>query len=258
VHATRNIEVYLSDGRRVSAKIVGEDHLTDLAILKINADRLVPAEWGDSEAMEVGALVWAIGSPFGLERSITFGILSAKHRAGHAGTPFQDLMQTDVAVNPGNSGGPLVDTMGRVVGINTAIVGPSYQGVSFAIPSNVARDVFHRLKKEGRVTRGWLGVELERVPAEEVKRLNLPNANGAYVVRLADERLNVKSPARLAGLQASDIIIRWNDEPVESPTVLFGLIGKSEVGGTSRVTLLRRGQEVTLEVKVATRPDQIN
>jgi serine protease Do len=144
------------------------------------------------------------------------------------------------------------------VGINTAIVGPSYQGISFAIPSNVARDVYDRLKREGRVTRGWLGVELERVPTDEVKRLSLATNQGAYVKKLADERLGIQSPARAAGIQPRDIIIRWNDHVIDSPASLIGLIGKTNVGSTSQVTLLRNGVEVALSVTVAARPDQVN
>ena len=159
VRGANEIRISLSDGRKVDANLVGRDAATDLAVLKVAADGLLAAEWGDSNDLEVGALVWAVGSPFGLQRSITFGILSAKNRAGVAGTVYQDFLQTDAAVNPGNSGGPLVDARGRVVGINTAIVGEAYQGISFAIPSSVARGVYERLKTTGRVERaGWVSV----------------------------------------------------------------------------------------------------
>src|SRR5262249_43832764 len=157
----REIQVSLADGRRVVGTLVGVDRETDLALLKIKAEGLTATRWGDSDEMQTGALVWAVGSPFGLERSITSGILSAKNRRGATGTAYQDFLQTDAAVNPGNSGGPLVNSEGRVVGINTAIVGDSFQGISFAVPSNVARDVFERLKGDGLVRRGWLGVQLD-------------------------------------------------------------------------------------------------
>jgi len=150
VRGARQIEVTLDDGRQFRATIIGTDAPTDLAVLKVNADNLIAAEWGDSDKLEVGALVWALGSPFGLQRSTTFGILSAKNREpGH-----RDFLQTDAAVNPGNSGGPLVDARGRLVGINTAIVGQTYQGISFAIPSSIAQRIYQRLKSEGRVGRG--------------------------------------------------------------------------------------------------------
>ena len=142
IHGASEIFVTLSDGRRVSASIVGLDDLTDLAVLKVNARQLIPATWGNSDELHEGALVWAMGSPFGLKRSVTSGIVSAKNRAGMAGTPYQDFLQTDAAVNPGNSGGPLVDVSGKVVGINTMIVGATYQGISFAVPSTVAKKVY--------------------------------------------------------------------------------------------------------------------
>jgi serine protease Do len=191
------IEVGLSDGRRLGAQLVGTDSATDLALLRIDADRLTSAEWGDSERLEVGSLVWAAGSPFGLQRTITFGIISAKNRAGVAGNAYQDFLQTDAAVNPGNSGGPLVDEQGRIVGINTAIVGEVYQGISFAVPSNVVREVYERLRLEGKFARGWLGVEMDEVTDELADRLGLHVPQGAYVVKLVD--IIGSSPARSGG-----------------------------------------------------------
>ena len=146
---------------------------TDLAVLKVDADELIPIEWGDSDRCRVGSPVWAVGSPFGLDQTVTFGILSGKHRMVEDSTHYQDFMQSDVAVNPGNSGGPLVDARGSLVGINTAIVGESYQGVSFAVPSNVAKQVYERLKEIGRVDRGWLGVRLSEVEDENLIGGNL-------------------------------------------------------------------------------------
>ncbi|MEM6980668.1 MAG: trypsin-like peptidase domain-containing protein, partial [Planctomycetota bacterium] len=151
----RAIWVTLSDGRRVEARVVGTDRLTDLAVLKVEADGLLPIRWGDSSSIRVGSPVWAVGSPFGLDRTITFGILSGKHRMVRAGARYgasaryQDFMQSDVAVNPGNSGGPLVDARGRLIGINTAIVGETYQGVSFSIPSDVSRTIYQRIRDNG-------------------------------------------------------------------------------------------------------------
>ena len=138
IDGASEITVSLSDGRKVDAELIGSDMLTDLAVLKINADGLIEAPWGDSEKLPVGAPVWAVGNPFELDRSVTFGIISAKSRRGLGNTPYQEFLQTDAAVNPGNSGGPLVDSSGQVVGINTAIYGSTYQGISFAIPSETA------------------------------------------------------------------------------------------------------------------------
>lgn len=257
VEGARGIDVLLSDGRRVPARIVGLDNATDLAVLRIDASGLMPAEWGDSNETEVGALVWAIGSPFGLERSITFGILSAKHRAGQAGTPLQDLMQTDAAVNPGNSGGPLVDTMGRVIGINTAIVGPSYSGVSFAIPSSIARRVYEDLKSRGRVARGWFGVEMAVVPPEMQRDLGWTEAKGVLVRSLTDERLG-ESPARAAGVLPGDVILKWNSRPVGSPAALVAEVAGTNIGQTVPIVILRDGQELELDVTVGERPATID
>jgi S1-C subfamily serine protease len=254
IDRAQEIEIALSDGRRRIARLVGLDQLTDIAVLKIDAPGLVPIDWGDSESLKVGALVWAIGSPFGLERSVTSGILSAKHRAGQAGTPFQDLMQTDAAVNPGNSGGPLVNAAGELIGINTAIVGQSFQGVSFAIPSRVAQRVYRDLKMRGQVARGWLGIEPITVSPQQAAELGFAAPRGALVRRLADDLQGIVSPARQAGIQAGDIIIRWDGSEVESPVNLIARVSQTPIDEVVAVVILRDGQEVTLKVTVAQRP----
>jgi S1-C subfamily serine protease len=225
-------------------------------VLKIDADKLTPAVWGDSDAMEVGALVWAVGSPFGLERSITSGILSAKHRAGMAGSLHQDFLQSDAAVNPGNSGGPLVDNHGRVIGINTAIVGDAYQGISFSIPSNVAREVFERIKADGMVRRGWLGVQLAEMTEEQATELGLAKVTGVYIVGLFQQPDG--SPAQRAGILGGDVILRWNDREVSRPADLSRLVARTEIGSTAKVVVLRNKQELPLEVIVGERPLQLD
>jgi S1-C subfamily serine protease len=249
VRDAREINVHLADGRRVPGKIVGSDPLTDVAVLKIEADKLTPAEWGDSESAEVGALVWAVGSPFGLERTITSGILSAKHRAGLAGTPYQDFLQSDAAVNPGNSGGPLVDSAGKVIGINTAIVGDAYQGVSFAIPSSVAREVFERIRNEGEVRRGWLGVALDVVDDNRAKERGLPRTTGVFI-----EDIVAGSPAQNAGILREDVILRFNDTEVASPAALSTLVAKTAIGSKAKIVVFRDGKELALEAAVGQRP----
>jgi serine protease Do len=254
VEQAGSIRVSLSDGRNIQARVVGFDPMTDLALLKIDAHSLIAAEWGDSDELAVGALVWAVGSPFGLQSTTTFGILSGKHRAGMgAGEVYQDFLQTDAAVNPGNSGGPLVDVRGKIVGINTAIVGEAFQGVSFAIPSRVAKHVVERLKVAGRVARGWLGVELRPVSDEDMVNANLPDTQGAWIVRCHDDH-GLTSPARQAGIQAGDVIIRWNDRIVTKPEELIRAVGETEVYSTAVVVIRREGQQLTLEVQVAERP----
>ncbi len=253
VHAAAEIEVALSDGRVLPARIVGADAATDVAVLKVTADGLTAAPWGDSDELDVGALVWAVGSPFGLQSTITFGIISAKHRGNLAGDVYQDFLQTDAAVNPGNSGGPLVDAQGRVIGINTAIVGESYRGVSFAVPSSVAKVVYERLKATGRLARGWLGVQLDDVSEQTARRLGLPAATGAVVVMVVDDP-HVPSPARDSGLRIHDVVTAWNGKSVGKSADLIRLVAMTEIDSTAQVDLIRQGQKLTVQVRVAERP----
>lgn len=262
------IRVRLSDGRSVWASVVGMDRPTDMAVLRVSAGDLIPAEWGDSDELEVGALVWAIGSPLGLEKSVTFGILSGKHRSFRAEpsggmldvssttgvSPYHDFLQTDAAVNPGNSGGPLVDSRGKVIGINTAIVGETYQGISLAIPSSIARPVYERLVRDGRVARGWLGVRPRDVAPEEVESLGLAKAEGAVVDLVQPDENGNPSPAQRAGIQPNDVILRWGDKPVRSRTDLFAAVAMTEIGATVEVVLWRDGQTLTCQVTVTDRP----
>ena len=245
------IEVQLSDGRKKIAEVIGSDPLTDIAVLKIDAGNLVAAEWGDSDQLEVGALVWAIGNPFGLDRSVTFGIISAKGRPG--ANPFQNYLQTDAAVNPGNSGGPLVNIEGKIIGINTAIVGPSYQGVSFSIPSNEAREVYQRLLTDGKVARGWLGVALAPLTPALAKQLQLTELKGALVQEVVPE-----SPAAKAGFEIGDVVIKWNGEPVDTPGMLSPMVAATAIGSKAQALVIREGEPVELEVAVEERPAQLN
>ena len=247
------IYVTLGDGRRLSAAIIGTDKQTDLAVLKVDAVDLIPIAWGDSDRCRVGSPVWAVGSPFGLDQTVTFGILSGKHRMVEDSTHYQDFMQSDVAVNPGNSGGPLVDARGSLVGINTAIVGESYQGVSFAVPSNVAKQVYERLKEIGRVDRGWLGVRLSEVEDENLIGDNL-QMRGAVVSGLTNEN----SPAALAGLKLGDHILTVDGEVVRDLPHLMRLIGGSLAGTDITLELVRQGRPLTVTVVLGARPDLLN
>ncbi|MEM9643605.1 MAG: trypsin-like peptidase domain-containing protein [Planctomycetota bacterium] len=253
-----DITVTLSDGRRVPATVIGSDMLTDLAVLKVESDRLIALPWGDSDRCRVGSPVWAVGSPFGLDRTVTFGILSGKHRvvgtvSQHgAQKQYQDFMQSDVAVNPGNSGGPLVDARGTLVGINTAIVGDTYRGVSFSIPSNVAREIYQRLRENGRVDRGWLGVQLAELDPEDVQGDDL-RVKGALVefVTASD------SPAGMAGLRSGDIIREVDGKVVSDVSHLMRLIGNAARGETVVLQVTRRGNSLQLPVILGTRPAQL-
>ncbi len=243
------IMVGLSDGRRVPGRVVGTDMLTDLALLKVDADRLLPIEWGDSDRCHVGTPVWAVGSPFGLDRTVTFGILSGKHRLVRASERYQDFMQSDVAVNPGNSGGPLVDVHGKLIGINTAIVGDTYRGVSFSIPSNIAKEVYTRLKQTGRFDRSWLGVVLADVPDELLMGDNY-RERGAMITSLAGK----ESPAAIAGLLAGDIIVRINQEVVADMGQVMRTIGNLPSGSTVELEIWRGDQPLTIAVVIGARP----
>jgi S1-C subfamily serine protease len=248
------VEVTLADGRIVAGQMVGFDELTDLAVLKIDAPKLVAAEWGDSDELDVGSPVWAAGSPFGLQRSVTFGILSAKNRAGLAGTPYQDFLQTDAAVNPGNSGGPLVNTRGNVIGINTAIVGEAYQGISFAVPSSVVQKVYARIKKGGHVSRGWLGVLMAEVDEQLADRMGLPDTEGVFIEQVVGKP---DSPAARAGLQARDIIRAWNGQKIINRSTLARIVAKTQIGSEATVKVLRDNEELLFKIQVGERPETL-
>ncbi len=246
------IVVKLSDGRTISGKdieVVGFDEATDLAVLKLNAGNLSSIAWGDSQSLEVGDWVLAVGNPYGLDRTVTSGIVSAKQRRGVSETVYQDFLQTDAAVNPGNSGGPLLDIEGKLVGITTAIVGRAYQGISFAIPSEVAKDVYERLKTGGKVARGWLGVQLQRMTPLVAERLKLPEPNGALVAGIIKG-----SPAEKAGMQPGDVIVEWNGKKVVDEAELPLLVARTEVGSKVKLTVIRDGEKMPIEVTVDERP----
>jgi len=257
IHGARDIHVQLSDGRLVVAERVGDDIPTDLAVLKIAVDGLVAAEWGDSNELDVGALVWAVGSPFGLDHTVTSGILSARDRRTIAHSAYQDFLQTDAAVNPGNSGGPLVNVQGQVVGINTAIIGDSFQGVSFALASNIARRQYERIREHGYVPRGWLGVGLQEVTPELAAELDMDLPAGVYVPHVINDE-DQPSPAARAGMRQGDVIIRFNGHDIDSPLTLSRKVAEAPIGSPVDVVVLRDGAEHTLEVIVGERPIELN
>lgn len=237
VNGAHSISVHLTDGRVTPATIVGADNITDLAVLKIDVPNLIAAEWGDSEELQVGDLVWALGSPFGLERSFTFGILSAKsRRSGSLASRnlYQEYLQTDAAVNPGNSGGPLINIEGKVVGINAAIFGSSYQGISFAIPSSIAEKQYEVLKTKGWIERAYLGIQPVAVPQDIQEQMGLAIGEGVYVGHVEPE-----APAERAGIHIGDVILAWNDVAATDPTLLSRAIAATKVGSTAKVRLAR-------------------
>ena len=194
----------------------------------------------------------AIGNPFGLARTVTAGIISAKGR--HAvieDLSYQDFLQTDAAVNPGNSGGPLVNMQGHVVGINTAIVGPTYQGIGFAIPSAFAQEVYQTLKSSGKMSRGWLGVATQALTRALAKQFGLPDSNGALVASVV-----AGSPAAAAGIEPGDVIVRWNDHATNDPMELGLAVAATKPDSTATVELIREGKKNSIKVEVRERPAQ--
>lgn len=248
------VQVHLSDGRTIVDKdidMVGYDVLTDLAVLRVHADQLMAAAWGDSRELEVGDWVLAVGNPYGLDRTVTCGIVSATQRRGFGHGIYQNFLQTDAAVNPGNSGGPLLNIRGELVGITTAIVGEAYQGISFAIPSEVAQEVYNRLKESGKVARGWLGVELADLSPEVAQKLQLDGKKGALVAGVRRG-----SPAEEAGIEPGDLVIEWNGQKVPSRMELPILVASTQPGTTVKVRVLRDGKERELSVKITERPEE--
>jgi len=241
--------VELHDRRRYEASLVGVDPVSDLALLKINAPRLIAADWGNSDEAEVGSIVWAVGSPYGFQQTVTSGIISGKDRPGDGLQGKQTLLQTDAAVNPGNSGGPLVDDRGRVIGINTSIYGETFQGISFAVPSGTAMFVYDELKRNGSVTRGYLGVYPAEVDFRDAEQLNLPDLDGAKL-----RSVLYNSPADRAGIQANDIIRSWNGVVVKEFNHLFRLTEMTPPNSKVAVTLLRNGEEKQAEVTLGEAP----
>ncbi|MBL9124100.1 MAG: trypsin-like peptidase domain-containing protein [Planctomycetaceae bacterium] len=248
------ISVGLSDRRVVrAAELIGYDVATDLAVLKIEADNLIAAQWGSSDQLQVGDWVLAVGNPYALDRSVTAGIISAKGRRGVVdGSIYQDFLQTDAAVNPGNSGGPLVDLRGEVVGINTAILGQAYQGISFAIPSRIAQEVYQALREKGHVARGWLGVAPQDISPEIAAEFQLPEQRGALITRIVEG-----SPADQADLRVGDVVLTWDGQEVQDATGLTVTVAGTKIGSVVPVRVWREGSELTLEVKVGRRPERL-
>lgn len=241
-------QVQLHDRSRYQAELVGIDLFSDLAVLKINAQNLVPAKWGDSEEASVGSIVWAIGSPYRYEQTVTSGILSGKDRPGDK-TRKQNLLQTDAAVNPGNSGGPLVDANGDVIGINTSIYGESFQGISFAVPSSTAQFVYRQLIEKGKVVRGYLGVHPREVSHRMAANWSLPDLDGAILDRVVSN-----SPADIAGIRGGDVIRSWDGKAIRRYNTLYQLAEMSEPNSKVEVVLIRNGQQLKKEVVVGELP----
>ena len=251
VEGAGTIAVAFGEGKPAPAKVIGTDPETDLAVLKMEARELKPIALGDSDALQVGDVVLAIGNPFGVGQTVTQGIVSGTGRNRVGINTFENFIQTDAAINPGNSGGALVDAAGRLVGINTAILSPSggSLGIGFAIPVRTATDVLSQLVNEGRVSRGWIGVEALDLTPALARELGVRASAGAVLVRLLNG-----GPADRAGMRSGDVVLNLNGKPVADTRDLINGIAAIRPGGEAQFGLMRAGGEVNLRVEVGRRP----
>jgi serine protease Do len=247
VEGAETIEVHMQDDTIMKAELVGRDPKTDLAVLRVKTDKQLPiVSFGDSDKLRIGEWVMAIGNPFGLGGSVSLGIVSARNRDISAG-PYDDFIQTDAAINKGNSGGPLFNLKGEVVGINTAIFSPSggSVGIGFSVPANTAKNVIDQLLKYGETRRGWLGVKIQSVTPDIADSMNLDRPRGALV---AD--VTAAGPAEKAGIQSGDVVVEFNGRPVNSMRDLPKIVAETEIGKQVPVKLLRKGQEINVTAEV--------
>lgn len=249
VNKASRIKVKLSDGKEYDAEVKGTDPNTDIALIKINAPGRLPyVRMGDSDRLRIGDGVFAIGNPLGLNHTVTSGIISAKGREIGAG-PYDNFIQTDASINPGNSGGPLCNLAGEVVGINTAIIAQA-QGIGFAIPINMAKEILSDLKTSGKITRGWLGVTSQDITEDLQKTLKLKDRSGALVTEVLPG-----DAAEKAGIKAGDVILGIDGKPAKDRRELIRMIAALRVGSKVGVQIIRDGKEMTLPLVVAERKD---
>jgi len=254
VEKADEIQVTLYDQQNFKGKIIGADAKTDIAVIKISADNLPAINWGDSDKISVGEFVLAFGNPYSLSNTVTMGIVSAVGRANVGITDYENFIQTDAAINPGNSGGPLVNIKGEMIGVNTAIFSRTggYQGIGFAVPSNMAKSVMTQLIKEGKVTRGWLGITIQNFTPELAKEFGLGKSAGALVTEIMKG-----SPAEKAGLKRGDIITELNDREIKNVETLRNTIAQSAVGSKIKLTVIRDGKNLTLSATITEFPQDL-
>jgi serine protease Do len=254
VEDARQIRVTLKDGRQFTARVIGTDNKSDVALIKIDSAHDLPvAPLGDSDNVKVGEWVMAIGNPFGFDHSVTAGIVSAKGRFIPGN--FDDFIQTDASINPGNSGGPLIDLRGAVVGVNSAIYTRtgSSMGIGFAIPVNLVKQELPQLRASGKVVRGWLGVYIEQVPPDLAIKDKLPDPHGAMVAEVID-----KGPAAIAGIRRGDVIVRFDRRPLAESQELPLIVGEVPIGRTVTITIVRNGVVKELPITVTpSREEQV-
>ncbi|MGE5239974.1 MAG: DegQ family serine endoprotease [Chloroflexota bacterium] len=247
IEGAEDILVKLADNREFKGKVIGTDPRTDIAVIKIEASDLPTVPWADSDKLHVGQVVLAIGNPYGLNQTITMGIISALGRSGLGITDYEDFIQTDAAINPGNSGGALVNTKGELIGINTAIFSTSggYQGIGLAIPSNMVRSVIDSIINQGKVVRGWLGVQIQQLTPELAKQFDLKDDHGVLLVDIVEG-----GPAEKSGLKRGDVLIEYDGKKVDTPVNLRNLVAATKPGTQVKVVVLREGKPVTIGVTI--------
>jgi serine protease DegQ len=251
VAAADEIEVALSDGRKLLAKVVGNDPETDLAVLRVNSESLPAIVFGDSERLRIGDPVLAIGNPFGVGQTVTSGIVSALGRSGLHINTFENFIQTDAAINPGNSGGALVDAQGNLIGINTAIYSRSggSMGIGFAIPASTAKMVLDQIVKSGAVTRGWIGVEVQEITPALAESFKLGDTRGTLIAGVLRG-----GPADRAGVKPGDVLVSVNNSTVSDPQNMLNVVAALQPGSSATMKLRRQAQALELSVTVGRRP----
>ncbi len=254
VEKADEIKVTLYDRQDYKGKIIGSDPKTDIAIIKISAKGLPAITWGDSDSLEVGEFVLAFGNPYGFSHTVTMGIVSAVGRANVGIADYEDFIQTDAAINPGNSGGPLVNIKGELVGINTAIFSRTggYQGIGFAVPSNMAQSVMTHLIEGGKVTRGWLGVTIQSVTPDLAEEFGLGKVTGALVSEVFKG-----SPAEKAGLKRGDVILEINGKTVKDVSSLRNMVSQSKIGSVINLKVMREDEPIFVKASVAELPQEM-
>ena len=251
VEKADDIEVILEDNEQYKAKVIGKDSKTDIALLKIDAGHELPAvSFGQSDTLEIGEWVVAIGNPFGLGHTVTAGIVSAKGRSLGLGS-YDDFIQTDAAINPGNSGGPLFNLNGEVVGVNTAIIAGG-QGIGFSIPASMAVPIIDQLRTQGKVVRGWLGVLVQQITPEIAEGINLENTRGALVADVTAD-----GPADKAGIKRGDVITKFNSEDIDDMTELPKKVAMNSPGTKSELTVIRNGEKMKVSVVLGELPETV-
>lgn len=251
VEAADEIEVALADGKKLLAKVVGNDPDTDIAVLRVDAENLPAITFGSSDTLRVGDVVLAIGNPFGVGQTVTHGIVSALGRTGLGINTFENFIQTDAPINPGNSGGALIDASGNLIGINTAIFSRSggSMGIGFAIPVSTAKMVLEQIVKTGTVTRGWIGVEVQEITAPVAESFKLGSTQGALIAGVLRG-----GPADRAGVKPGDVLLEIQGKPVADPTTMLNLVAALPPGTPAKVRLKRQGKDVDASIMVGRRP----